>query len=215
MPSRAKTSGATVEAAPLAQSMSTRSGGYLDRCAAAARDPRGVALARSPETVRLADTGARRAGAAVVHERLDAVLLVVAELEAVRAEELDAVVGEGVVRGRDDCAEARALLAHEPGDAGRGQHARAQGDAAGARDARAQRVLEQRPRAARVTPHDDDGRLRPRSRANSADARPSASATSGPSTSPLATPRTPSVPNSRAATGAPSASRTAGGAGRP
>ena len=72
------------------------------------------------------------------------------------------------------------------------------------------------PGATRVAPDDDDRRAPRRARArSSAEARPSASATSGLSTSPFATPRTPSVPNRRPATGGFSASRTAGGAVRP
>ena len=217
MPSCAKTSGATVEAAPLAQSTSTRSVGHLDRRAAAAGDPGRIALARRRRAGATRPRRRRSAAArSSLHQRLDAVLFLVLELEPVRAEQLDAVVGEGVVRGRDDGAEARALLAHEPGDARRRQHAGAQRDAARRGDAGAQRVLEHRPRAARVAPDDDrPGGSAPRSRANSAAARPSARATSGFSTSPFATPRTPSVPNSRPATGGLSASRTAGGAVRP
>ena len=134
--------------------------GHLDRSCRRRRRP---SSRSAPQRPRAGATrrprrpvGPRALGA---HQRLDAVLVVVGELEAVRAEELDAVVRERVVRGRDDGAEARALLAHEPGHAGRRQHAGAQRDAAGGRDAGAQRVLEHRAGAARVTA-DDDGRLR-------------------------------------------------------
>ena len=163
------------------------------------RPPRPRSAPRRPRAARDSPTPAPVGRAvAVGHQRLDAILVVVAELEAVGAEQLDAVVGERVVRGRDDDAEARALLAHEPGDAGRRQHAGAQ--ARGRRPRRCRRTA--RPRASapsaacRARPRPRAG-PRPRSRAYSAEARPRASATSGLSTSPLATPRTPSVPNSR------------------
>ena len=158
MPSCANTSGATVDAAPCAQSTSTRSDGTSIGVPPPPAAHVGVALAqRPPSAARLAHAGARRPGPLVAHERLDAILFLVAELEAVRAEQLDAVVGERIVRGRDDGAEARALLAHEPGDARRRQHAGAQREAPGGSDAGAQRVLEHRARAARVAPDDDRG----------------------------------------------------------
>ena len=56
-----------------------------------------------------------------VHQRLDLALDVVRELEAVRAEELDAVVLERVVRGRDHHAEIGPHRARQHGD-GRRRH---------------------------------------------------------------------------------------------
>jgi hypothetical protein len=73
---------------------------------------------------------------------LDRRLGVVGELVAVRAEELDAVVGVRVVRRRDDGRQVEPVAADEQ-RRGRGrQHAALQHVAAGGRDARRQRRLQ-------------------------------------------------------------------------
>ena len=150
-------------------------------------------------------------------QRLDAILVVVVELEPVRAEELDAVVGERVVRGRDDGAEVAPCSRTSQAMPGRRQHAGAQRDAAGGRDAGAQRVLEHRSRAARVAPDDDERAVlrAPRSRANSADGAPERERELGPSSVAVGDATDAVRAEQAPATGGFSASRTAGGAVRP
>src|SRR4029450_4878111 len=121
-----------------------------------------------------ADAGADRAGGAVVgdvHGGLDALLDRVGELEALGAEELDAVVGHGVVGGGD----------HRPGG-GAGVAGAAGAGPSGGHTPPADRA----PRP----PPDNPPTAR----------RPGARASSG-VRSALARPRTPSVPNSVVTTG--------------
>ena len=66
--------------------------------------------------------GARRPAGAL-HEGLDALLFAVVELVAIRPEELDPVVGGGVVRGGDDGAGVRAHVGGEERRGGGGQDA--------------------------------------------------------------------------------------------
>ena len=81
---------------------------------------------------------------------LDLGLFVVGELEAEVAEELDAVVGEGVVRGRHDDAGVGAALDDQGGEPRRGDDAGDLDRAAAAGDAGDQRRLEHGARDARV-----------------------------------------------------------------
>ena len=81
---------------------------------------------------------------------LDLGFFVVGELEAEVTEELDAVVGEGVVRGRHDHAGVGAALEHERGQPRRGDHPGDLNRAAAAGDAGHQRRLEHGARNARV-----------------------------------------------------------------
>ncbi len=115
-------------------------------------DPRGVLLGGASKRPGLSHVGAGRGVERDRHEGLDPVLLGVGQLEAVGAEQLDPVVGERVVGGREDGADVGAVLAHQHRDAGRRQDAGPQRDAAGRGDPGTEGVLEQRPRAARVPP---------------------------------------------------------------
>ena len=115
---------------------------------------------------RLDAAAARARGRA--HRRLDVGLGGVGQLAPVRAEELDAVVGVRVVRGRDDAAQVGAELAHQDRDAGsRDDPGRERGASAGD-DAVDEGGLERRARLAGVSAqHDpatragDGGRRRP------------------------------------------------------
>ena len=182
MPSCAKTSGATARG---------RAVGAVDEHAQRRaprspcrrrRRPRSRSARRRRRAARDSPTPAPVGRVALVaHQRLDAVLVGVVELEAVGAEELDAVVGERVVRGRDDGAEARpparARARRRRASAARRRAAR------GRRRTRCRRTA--RPRACgperRVSrPTRTTRAAPPRARArSSADARPSASASSG------------------------------------
>ncbi len=109
-----------------------------------------------------ADAGAGRAvpggaGAVLGVDGLDAVLQLVGELVAAAGEELDAVVGHGVVAGGEHHAEVRAERAGEVGDRGRRQHTDAQHVHAGAGQARHHGGLQELPGGARV-PADHRGR---------------------------------------------------------
>ena len=139
--------------------------------------------------------------------------VVVGELVAVAAEELDAVVGVRVVRGREHDAEVEAVAADQQRRAGRRQHAAEQRLAAGGGDAGGDRRLEHLARLARVA-DDEHARARASSGTRAVAARASASASSAVRNSP-ATPRTPSVPKScgQATERATSASRTAAACG--
>ena len=82
-----------------------------------------IALARAVDTGGPADQLRRRQQlrGLALHQLLDLLLLVVGELVAVRPEQLDAVVDERVVRGRDHHAEIGAERAGQHGD-GRRRH---------------------------------------------------------------------------------------------
>ena len=88
---------------------------------------------------------------------LDAVLEVVGELVAAPCEELDAVVGHGVVRGREHGTEVGVLLPHEVGDGGGRQHAGVAHVDAGRGEARHGRCGEELPRRPRVASDDRNG----------------------------------------------------------
>ena len=115
---------------------------------------------------RLDAAAARARGRA--HRRLDVGLGGVGQLAPVGAEELDAVVGVRVVRGRDDAAQVGAELSHQDRDAGsRDDPGRERGASAGD-DAVDEGGLERRARLAGVSAqHDpapragDGGRRRP------------------------------------------------------
>ncbi len=83
----------------------------------------------------------------------------VRDLDPERREDLDAVVFEGVVGGRDDGAGRKAVRLRQEGD-GRGRDdAGRNGFSAGDADAAGQGPLHPRPRLARVAPHQDPGPL--------------------------------------------------------
>ena len=122
------------EAAPLAQSSSTRKR-LKSVPSTCERNHAGVILAQLLFAGQHGRTFAFALGTFQFFEviedlRFDLVFDFVGELEAVGAEDLDAVVGPGIVRGRDHDAGGEAVGAGEVGDAGRG-------DDAGAGDLRA------------------------------------------------------------------------------
>ena len=94
-------------------------------------------------------------GCGLADHALDLGLLRVVELGAVGSEELDAVVGVGVVRGRDDRGEVEAEAADQHRGAGRGKHPAEQSVPAGGGDAGGQRGLEHLARLARVADDQD------------------------------------------------------------
>ncbi len=87
----------------------------------------------------------------------DLLLDLVGELHAVGAEELDAVVLPGIVRGGDDDAGGKAVGAGEIGDAGGGEHAGAGKAASGIRQAAGQGFGDPGAGFAGVLPEDDAG----------------------------------------------------------
>ena len=131
-------------------------------------------------------------------ELLDAVLGGVVELVPARAEDLDAVVGHRVVRRRDHHAELGVVGVGQIGHRGGRQHADAQRVDAFTGDARDDGGLEHLAAGPRVAAHHGDAATGLR-RVCRADARPPSPSPSASSAvrSRLATPRTPSVPNSR------------------
>ena len=88
------------------------------------------------------------------HPLLDGVLEVVIEFHAAAGEELDAVVRHVIVGGRDHHAEIRAVLAHQVGGCGRGDHAHPQHVHACAGQPGADRGLQDLPRGAWVACHE-------------------------------------------------------------
>ena len=107
-----------------------------------------VVLERAVQAPDGADVG--RARRRLVERALDLELGVVGELEAVAAEELDAVVAVRVVRGGDDDAEVEPVAADQQRRAGRRQHAAEQRLAAGGGDPGGHGGLEHLARLARV-----------------------------------------------------------------
>ena len=95
-----------------------------------------------------------------VQEPLDLLLLPVGELVALGGEELDAVVLGRVVGGGEDDPE----ILREQCNRGRGKHSSAHGDPARGHDSLHDRTFEGRPRATRVTPHEDTAAAGPGSR---------------------------------------------------
>ena len=85
-------------------------------------------------------------------ELFEFILHSVRQFVAVAAEELDAVVGKRIVRGRDHDACHRLVRAREIGDRRRRNHARQQSSAARRADARRQRRLEHLARDACIAP---------------------------------------------------------------
>ena len=130
----------------------------------------------------------------------DFILDFVVELVAVGAEEFDAVVGVGIVRGGDDDAGVGAQAAGDVGDAGRRQRADEQHVHAHRKDAGGNGVFEHVAGKPRVLADDDfvaaavPRDWRSRFLKTCAAARPSLSAVSAVTGSMLAVPRTPSVP---------------------
>jgi hypothetical protein len=90
---------------------------------------------------------------------LDLGLLVVRDLHALRAEELDAVVAIRVVRGRDDDRHVEPVPAHQHGCARCGQHAAEQRVPSAGGDAGRERGLEHLAGLARVADDQDLGVL--------------------------------------------------------
>ena len=120
----------------------------------------GVALHGALELLGAAELGAgQRLQVVVLDVRLDLGLFLVAQLEAVPGEELDAVVGEGVVRGADDDAGVRAALVHQRGEPRRRDHAGDLHARAAAGQAGRERRLEHRAAEPRVAA-DDEQRVR-------------------------------------------------------
>ena len=147
------------------------------------------AIVPTPAPVGRSQSRSRRA------ERLDLVLELVGQLEAVSAEELDAVVLRRVVRRRDDHATVGLELAHEQRDRGR-RH-----DAGTAARRRRREQMPATSAASSISPlrrvsRPTTIRPRPLSPRKCPAASPSRKASSGVSSA-LAMPRTPSVPKSR------------------
>ena len=103
-------------------------------------------LAR-PSMGRMRESARREVG---VHQRLDLALDVVGQLEAVRPEQLDAVVLVGIVRGRDHDAEVGAHRAGQHGDGRRRHRAEQQHVHADRREAGLQGVFDHVAGQARV-----------------------------------------------------------------
>ena len=103
------------------------------------------------------DGGAGGVGQLGGQGRLDLVLDGVLQLVAAPGEELDAVVGEGVVGGGDDHAQVHVLAGGEVGDGGGGQDAHAGDVHAGGSQAGANGVVQELPGRTGVTPDDGAG----------------------------------------------------------
>ena len=199
-PSPASTRGAMALAAPLAQSttMCRPSRRRPSRVAAEVRlvelDRTGVGADTAHAVAGRAAGRAVRVGQQRVELALDLALDLDRQLRPQQAEQLDPVVGEGVVRGRDDGAGRLAGLAPRrprPGWAARRGRSTSAPSAARPAEKAAWRSGPER-RVSRPTTNVGAGRTR-------AAARPRASASSGVSSS-FATPRTPSVPKRVGAT---------------
>jgi hypothetical protein len=131
--------------------------------------------------------------------RLDGVLDLVAQFEAAAVEELDAVVGGRVVRGRQHDAEIRVEGMSEIGHRGSGQHPETEHVDARTGKTGDHRCLEELTRGSRITPDHRDRPMaleRPDSPSTLAAATESSIANCA-VRSRLATPRTPSVPKRR------------------
>src|SRR6478752_4184151 len=115
------------------------------------RQPGDVVPARVRQLLRMAPALARL----VVHQPLDLGLVLVGELAAVTAQELDAVVLERVVRRRDHAAQRGAGLARQHGNARGRDHARADGDRPRGHHALDQRRFQRHTRLAGVAPDQD------------------------------------------------------------
>ena len=147
-----------------------------------------------------ADVAAGGALPLVAQPVLDAVLEVVGELVPAPGEELDAVVGHRVVRGREHGTEVGVLLAHEVGDGRRGQHAGVAHVDAGRGEAGHGRRGEELARGPGVASDDGNGSVAVEGAhlARTCAAATERSSASSAVMSLFATPRTPSVPKSRA-----------------
>ena len=164
-PRRSKTPGATAEAAPLAQSSTTA---QAVEPAALERRPRGgrrsasTAAGLGGEPSRRRRRSGRAGGragvarAAASSSSSTAASASSGSLVPPGAEQLDAVVGEGVVRGRDHRRRARPRSAHE-GHPGRREHAEVDDVGPLGGQAGRQRGLQQRARAAGVAADQEAG----------------------------------------------------------
>ncbi len=189
--------GAATDAAPWAQSTTTVS--VIEPGGGGLADVAQIALQGVLGIHDTADARAGRAGTgALVHEFLDAVLGGVVELVPAGAEDLDAVVGHRVVRRGDHHAEIGVIGAGQVGHRRRGQHTDAEGVDALAGDPGDDGGFEHLAAGARITADHGDpsaGLTRP---AEPSGGRPPRAIANSAVSSWLATPRTPSVPNSRA-----------------
>ena len=147
-PRRRKISGATRCVAPLAQSSATSQAGEVEVGEALVQRAQ-VVLLRAVERADAADRGRRAPGRAeaLLQAALDLELGRVGELEAVAAEELDAVVAVRVVRG----AEHRGEVEARSGGPAAGRPASAGRRRAGPRRRRRRRPRPAPPRASRPT----------------------------------------------------------------
>ena len=116
-----------------------------------------IAVGAVDERHDAADVAAGGALPLVPQASLDAVLEVVGELVPAPGEELDAVVGHGVVRRREHGTEVGVLLGHEVGDRRGRQHACVPHVDAGRGEAGHRGGGEELARGARVAPDDRDG----------------------------------------------------------
>ena len=155
-PRRRSSAGARSDAAPFAQSTTTRR--PVEPCIGRRHQVREVAFAAVADRPRVAGPGRRRGQ--VGHGRFDLVLDVVGQLRTGRVEELDAVVLGRVVRGGDDHPARGAELGHEEGDRRRRLHPGDVGVAAALPDALDERVLEPLAGGPRVAAHDERGSAR-------------------------------------------------------
>ena len=121
-------------------------------------NPLGIGLSGARGAVCGAHALTRRQVRVHLEERFDRLLLRVEQFVAVGAEQLDAVIGIGIVARADHDPRSSTALQDRPGDGGRRQDAETDGVAAGRGDARRQRVLEHRARAACIAPDQDHGR---------------------------------------------------------
>ena len=185
------------EAAPFAQSSTTLElGQWLVQ---RADEVVGVLLDRACVRRDAADVAADRPLPRLADVRLDLALEGVVELHASAGQELDAVVGHGVVGGTDHHAHVGAEGVGQVGDAGGRQHPEADDVDTGRRQPGDDRVLEELPRDARV-PTDHGHRALPAelpwATSTRAAATPRSTASSAVITR-FASPRTPSVPKIR------------------
>ena len=112
-----------------------------------------VVLKRPVQPAHAAD--ARRGDGRLPHSRLDVCLVGVGQLEAVGAEDLDAVVVVRVVRRRDDGGQVEPVPLDQQRRRRRGQHAGQEGLATGRRDARREGRFQHLAGLARVPEHQD------------------------------------------------------------
>ena len=151
-PAPRSASGATMWAAPCAQS--TTMSQPVEPCGQRRQHMGDVAVHLAVGVADPADGRADGAVPGLAEPPLDLVLDLVGQLEAAAGEELDAVVGRRVVRGRQHDAEVGAERCREVGDGRSGQHAEAQHIHSGRRQAGDHSGFEKLPRGSRVPAYD-------------------------------------------------------------